>query len=62
MKTSPKPTHEEDIGMTMIVWLQALAGIEESDEKALKGWRAMSPSERSLTKSAYAKCGGPLLK
>ncbi len=48
-----KPTTAESKGMKMIQALQAAAGITESDEAALAGWRAMTAGEQEQTRMAH---------
>ena len=44
-------TNEE--GAKAIIALQNIAGIEESEEKALKGWQNMANWEKESTESAF---------
>lgn len=46
-------TEDEKQGIKMIQALQLMAGIAESDEEALKGWRKMSQEDREQTEAAY---------
>ncbi len=48
-----KLTVEEQQGISAIQYLQSMAGINESDDDALNGWRNMSPSDRKFTLSFY---------
>lgn len=40
-------------GAKMIVYLQNYAGIKESMENALKGWKSLSTQEKATTKKYY---------
>lgn len=46
-------TEEEKEGIKMIQFLQGMAEIKESHDKALSGWRSMSESEKTTTKHVY---------
>jgi hypothetical protein len=43
----------EKDGVKMIIALQKSMGIEESEESALAGWRAMTAFDQSQTELAY---------
>lgn len=47
------PTEEELEGAKMIIALQKMANITETQETALRGWRKLSPSEKRTTRLAY---------
>lgn len=49
-------TEEEKEGIKMIQFLQGTVNIKESHDKALKGWRSMSESEKETTKHVYNIC------
>lgn len=51
----PPPTEEELAGAKMIQALQRLAGIDESDEVSLKGWRGLDEYERKMTLRTYKR-------
>jgi len=42
-------TEEEKKGVRAIVYLQSLAGITETEEQAIIGWRLMTPGEQEQT-------------
>lgn len=44
---------DEDEGIRAIIWLQALAGIEETEEEARVGWQGMSVAEQQTTINIY---------
>ena len=46
-------TEDEKQGVKMIQALQLMAGVTESDEDALEGWRKMSQEDRKQTEAAY---------
>jgi hypothetical protein len=48
-----KLTKDEKLGIKMIQTLQGVVNIDESDEKALRGWRGMSESEKETTRVVY---------
>jgi hypothetical protein len=48
-----KREFDEEAGIKAIIMLQAMAGINESREDALKGWRKMSDSEKENTMAAF---------
>lgn len=54
-KTSKKVrvSASEKKGIKMIQALQKMAGIDESEARALAGWRGLSNSEQEETKIAY---------
>ena len=49
-------TEEEKEGIKMIQLLQGTVNIKESYDKALRGWRNMSESEKTTTKHVYNIC------
>lgn len=54
MADSEEITEEEKVGVKMIQDLQGFAGIKETDEEALRGWREMTKRARVHTKSAHS--------
>lgn len=46
-------TTEEEEGVKAIQYLQKVVDIDESDEDALAGWRAMDEKQRQITMSWY---------
>lgn len=40
-------------GINAIIYLQALVGIEETNEKATAGWDAMTEAEQNTTLTLY---------
>lgn len=44
----------EEQGVQAIIDLQAFAGIDESRDDAIRGWRGMTEEERIKTELAYA--------
>jgi len=47
-------TEEEQRGVAAIIYLQAMAGIDEPPAKALAGWRGFRDGERQSTMNAFA--------
>ena len=45
---------DENEGIKAIIFLQSMAGIDESEEDAKKGWRGLSEAEREKTMEVYA--------
>jgi hypothetical protein len=41
--------YDRDAGIKAIIELQKVAGVIESEEKAAKGWDAMTPEQKSST-------------
>ena len=52
MAEQMKPAAEEE-GVKAVIYLQALVGINETEESALKGWREMSYQEKKMTMEVY---------
>jgi hypothetical protein len=50
----------ESDGIQMIVYLQGLAGIVETEEQAKTGWKNMLPWEKESTALAFSMLGGIL--
>jgi len=48
----------EPEGIKAIIFLQALAGIKESEEEAKIGWREMTSYDQENTMAAYKVMGG----
>jgi hypothetical protein len=46
-------TIEEENGIKAIQYLQGVVSIDESRDKALRGWRGMSEHEKVTTMHAY---------
>jgi hypothetical protein len=44
---------DEEKGIEAIIYLQSLAGIDESKEEARKGWASMNDSEKRHTLDVY---------
>lgn len=44
---------DEQEGVKAIIYLQALAGIDEPVEKARRGWQSMTPRQKEATLDAY---------
>jgi len=40
-------------GIKAIIFLQSMAGIEETEEQATKGWNSMAQWEKESTEKAY---------
>lgn len=55
-------TDEEEKGVAAIQFLQKKAGIKEPYDKALKGWREMSPQEKQITLETWVMLGGGEVK
>lgn len=49
---------EEANGIKAIIFLQAMAGTEETEEQAKSGWAGMSDSEKRQTLFAYKMFNG----
>lgn len=45
---------DRQTGIEAIIYLQAMAGIKESQEAAARGWDGMSVSDQVATISTYA--------
>lgn len=44
---------DEEEGIKAIIALQAMAGVQESEEKARKGWNSMNDIAKQSTEDAY---------
>jgi hypothetical protein len=53
MNYAEKLTDREKAGIRAILYLRKLAGVEETEEKALEGWKKMSAVERLRTMTMY---------
>lgn len=45
---------DEQKGIEAIIFLQSLAGIEESEEDARKGWRSLTDMQKRSTMQTYS--------
>lgn len=45
---------DEERGIEAIIFLQSLAGIEESEEDARKGWRSLTDMQKRSTMQTYS--------
>lgn len=50
---------DEQEGIKAVIYLQSLAGIEESEEDAKAGWNSMTGSEKRRTMEIYAMLKRP---